>query len=344
MKSSQPPPRYPYRPIRQPITLAKVLGVPLPALEQIAATSDSRYRLAKAIVKPDGSIRQPFDALEPLKDIQRRIKQRILAAVVFPDYLTGSLKGKDARKNAELHERTGTVLCEDVEGFFPNTNALLIDAIWRGFFGFSSEVASLLTQLTTKDGSLPQGAITSSHLANLAFWRTEHSLYLSMSAEGLNYSRYVDDITISSSTPLSNDEITRCIARVYGMMLACGYKAKRKKQEIQRSHLPMRVTKLNVNRRAAIPAADRHAIRAAVYQLEELASTGDMSGVSISINSVAGRVNRLGQMHAAEAMLLKERITTLRAVLSLQASASLEHQSAADPFEDAILPAAGPAS
>ena len=316
MRSSQLPPSYPHRPIRQLQNLARVLAVPLPILQSIAATASARYRLAKPIEKPDGSIRQPVDALEPLKNIQRRIKQRILARVIFPDYLTGSLKGKDAKRNAELHKRPRIVLCEDIQGFFPSTTAPLVAAVWRGFFGFSQEVSELLTALTTKDGALPQGATTSSHLANLVFWRREHSLYESLLAEGRSYSRYVDDVSISSVTPMTKEEITRCIARVYGMMFSCGYKPKRQKQEIQRAHMPMRVTKLNVNRRVTLDSRERQAIRAAVYQLEQLALSGDLAGVSQVLNSVAGRVNRMGQMHPAEALGLKERLKTLRKALT----------------------------
>lgn len=42
--------------------------------------------------------------------------------------------------------------------------------------GFSDDVAEILTMLTTKDGGLPQGAVTSSFLANLVFWDYEPSL------------------------------------------------------------------------------------------------------------------------------------------------------------------------
>jgi hypothetical protein len=316
MRSSQLPPKYPHRPIQQLQSLARVLGIPLPVLQSVASTASARYRLAKPIEKPDGSIRQPVDALQPLKNIQRRIKERILDSVVFPDYLTGSLKGKDSKRNAELHERPSMVLCEDIQGFFPNTTSSLVGTVWRGFFGFSPEVSELLTALTTKDGGLPEGATTSSHLANLVFWRKEHALYESLRAERRSYSRYVDDVAISSATSMTKEEVTRCIARVYGMMLGCGYKAKRKKQEIQRAHMPMRVTKLNVNRRVTLASRERQAIRTAVYQLEQRASSGDLAGASQSLNSVAGRVNRMGQMHPAEALGLKERLKALRKALT----------------------------
>lgn len=315
MKTLQGPPRYPHRPIQQLASLSRTLDVPLSVLQSVAETADMRYRLAKPIEKSDGSIRQPFDAIEPLKSIQKRIKQRILSKVVFPDYLNGSLKGQNPRKNATLHAGSAITICEDVEGFFQNTSRDLIYAVWAEFFRFSPEVANLLTALTSKEGALPQGAATSSHLANLVFWRREHFLYEQFKVAGIDYSRYVDDVSVSSKRMLEKSELTRCIAKIYGMMSSCGYKAKRRKQEIQRSNQAMTVTKLLVNRHAAIPTKERQAIRAYIYQLERRLKAGDVDGIVAALNSATGRVGRLRQMHQAEGQGLKNRITAMRKAL-----------------------------
>ncbi|WP_440985136.1 reverse transcriptase family protein [Xanthomonas sontii] len=315
MKRPQKPPRYPYKPIWSLGKLSLVLGVPQQVLEDVAKVASSNYRLAKAVVKPDGSIRQPFDALEPLKGIQKRIKERLLDKVIFPDYLTGSLKGRDSRTNAALHSGSALVLCEDISNFFPSTTAALVERIWSEFFGFSPDVARLLTLLTTKDAALPQGACTSSHLANLAFWQEEHALYERLQLKGIRYSRYVDDVAASSKRLLSKKDLSRCIADIYAMMGRAGYKPKRKKQEIQRGNRAMRVTKLVTNRHPAIPAAERKAIRAAVYQLEQRLKIGNIEGLQKALNSASGRVSRLCQMHPAEGLLLKLRISEVRASL-----------------------------
>jgi hypothetical protein len=281
----------------------------------VAKVANDRYRLAKSVIKPDGSIRQPFDALEPLKGIQKRIKERILDKVAFPAYLTGSLKGRDARANAKLHVGSTLVLCEDISSFFPSTTEALVEDIWSGFFGFSYEVARLLTELTTKEGSLPQGACTSSHLANLAFWKCEHALYEHLLLQGITYSRYVDDIAVSSKTPLPKEDLSRCIARIYTMMGRNGYKPKRKKQEIQRGNGQMRVTKLVTNRRPAIPSKERQAIRACVHQLEQRLKVGELDGLGKEVNRASGRVSRLRQLHPVEGLALKIRIAALRTEL-----------------------------
>ncbi len=314
---TQQAPNYPHRPIVRLEALALVLGLPLALLTKVSLDASSRYRLAKPIVKSDGSIRQPLDARWPLKEIQRRIKARILDKVVFPNYLTGSLKGRDARANAQIHAGAAIVLSEDIANFFPSTTDALVLSVWRDFFGFGPDVAELLTRLTTKDAALPQGACTSSHLANLAFWKEEHGLYENLKAKGISYSRYVDDVSVSCRRALSKDELSACIKSVYGMMGRAGYRPKRSKQEIQRSAGAMYATKLLANRKPALPVRERRAIRASLYQLEEQLRLRQMDGFQSALDRVAGRVNRLCQMHPTEGAQLKAKIRAIRDDLAL---------------------------
>lgn len=309
-------PTYDLKPIRDISALSLSLGMPEELLVIVAAQADTLYRKAKPIEKPDGSIRQPFDALPPLKSIQRRIKDRILKRVVFPGYLTGSLAGRDYRTNAAMHTGAKIVICEDVEGFFPATKRERVLDIWRNFFCFSEEVANLLTNLTTKEGELPQGAITSSYLANLAFWNQEPRLHAKLAKMKIVYSRYVDDIAVSSKQFLSKEEQTTLIAQVYGMLKRQGYRAKRRKHEMFTSGQKMLTTKLVVNRKPALQPKERQNIRAAVHALEQRVASGERSlEIKTEINRVTSRVGRLGTLHPTEAKQLKLRLHSVRQTL-----------------------------
>lgn len=306
-------PIYDLKPVCDIGSLSLSLGVPQDQLINVADQADSLYRKANAIIKPDGSIRQPFDALPPLKPIQRRIKDRILKRVEFPEYLTGSLSGRDYRTNAKLHSGAKIVICEDIEGFFPSTNRERVFDIWKNFFRFSDDVANLLTALTTKAGELPQGAITSSYLANLAFWKQEPRLQAKLSEKNIVYSRYVDDISVSSKIHLTREEQTKLIAQVYGMLQKHGFRAKRRKHEIFTSGKRMLTTKLMVNIKPALPPKERQNIRAAVYALEKRCLLGeDVAKIIKEIRSVTSRVGRLGTLHPTEANKLKQRLGEIR--------------------------------
>ncbi len=309
-------PKYDLKPISDIASLSLALGVPQATLINVAAHADSLYRKAKTIEKPDGSIRQPYDALLPLKQIQRRIKDRIIKRVEFPEYLTGSLSGRDYRSNAALHSGAKIVICEDIEGFFPSTSREIVLDIWLNFFRFSGEVANLLTNLTTKAGELPQGAITSSYLANLAFWQLEPRLQANLAGKNIVYSRYVDDISVSSKRHLTKEEQTKLIAQIYGMLQRLGFKAKRRKHEIFTSGSRMLTTKLMVNIKPALPSKERQNIRAAVYALEKRCLLGEESAdIRKELRSVTSRVGRLGTLHPVEANKLKLRLGRIRQVL-----------------------------
>lgn len=294
--------------------LSKALQIPVEELLDVAALADELYRLAKPIEKPDGSVRQPLDALPRLKRIHQALRDRVLRHVTYPDYITGSTKGKDARANAQIHAGAKVAICEDIKAFFPSMGRPLVFDIWRYFFGFSHEVADLLTTLCLKDGALPQGAIPSSYLANLAFWRSEPQLHATFGAEGIAYSRYVDDITVSSKTTLTRTEMTDCIRKVYGMMHSRGFKPKRAKHEVFSSGGRMIATKLVINAKPSLPAEVRAGVRAAVRELERAVSDGWSAELEKAFNRATGRAGRVKSMHPVEGQALLTRIRKARDV------------------------------
>lgn len=306
LSTSSNRPFYNGSPIRQLPSLAAALGHTLYRIEYVAPRANSLYRLAHAEPKSDGSIRQTYDAKPLLKDIHRQIKTEILDRVSFPLYLTGSLKGRDYKSNAKLHEGAAIVIAEDIGNFFPSTTSDKIFDIWRHFFRFSEPVARLLTELTTKDGALPQGAITSPQLANLIFWRDEPLLQAKLAAEGITYSRFVDDITVSSVVKIPPEKKTELIGAVYGLMRRNGLKPKRVKHELKTRRERMAVTKLTVNDRAGLPKEERSRIRAAVHQLE--LKTAQQSPEAGELASVLGKVHHMARFHPGEAKLLKARL------------------------------------
>ena len=307
-------PRYPRKPIRTLAALAAALSIAEEELVAVAEIASAQYRPARPTKKSDGTVRQPFDARPRLKRIQRKVKERLLCVVEFPEFLTGSIRGRSVKKNALLHQGAAIVVAEDIAGFFPSTTAEAVYNIWKKCLGFSDDVARLLTALTTKDGFLPEGAATSSYLANLVFWDCEGLLHSRLAQDGVAYSRYVDDVTLSSQRPLGNTQLKRFIGLVYGMFRSRGYDAKRCKHEISRGNGPMLATKLVVNRRPAMSSGERGAIRAAVFQLEVQALNAPPLPLDFraNLNSVAGRVVRLAQFHATEGERLKLRVGKLR--------------------------------
>ena len=308
-------PVYSHEPISSLSALSRALRINEAELLQLAAHASALYRAVKPKV---GSDRKTFDARGNLKAAHRSLQRAVLMRVVYPDYLHGSIKGRDYVTNARLHTGKQILICEDVKKFFPSVNEASVYDIWSGFFRFAPPVARLLTQLTLKDGALPQGGIPSSYLANLVLWRHEPALHAKFEAMGITYSRYVDDIALSASRHLSKAEQKQAIGDVYGMLRRQGLTAGRGKHEIYTATKPMVATKLIVNRKPAQTKARRSAIRSAVFQLERAVAGNDGQQLTTMADKASQRVGQLGRFHPVEAAKLRTRVASVRELLGRQ--------------------------
>ena len=282
--------------------MAKALRVPLQQLKWAERNAEKLYRPGPSKEKSDGTIRETFDACAPLKTIQEQINKKILQVVHYPPYLQGGIKDRNAPRgyvrNASLHSDTKILVNEDISNFFPSIKAAQINRAWRELFKFSPIVADCLTALTTYRGRLPQGAKTSSYLANLVFWDIEPEIVEEITNAGLIYSRYIDDITISSKTIVSSSVKQLAIGLIRKMCTRNGYKLKKSKHRIETSGHVMHVNNLVVNKQAALPRKEKARVRAAIHELELLSEFDYTTDYyARKYNSVSGRVSILTRLH-----------------------------------------------
>ena len=134
-----------------------------------------------------------------LKYIQKHINSYLVEHISMPEYAYGGIKRKDNIRNARYHKGQKYVFQTDLKDFFPYiTHKKVYETLVR--IGFSHDVSSLLTKLTTYHGHLPQGAPTSTTIANLVFIPTGLELQAIAKREGLRFTTFVDDVTISSQS------------------------------------------------------------------------------------------------------------------------------------------------
>lgn len=308
---------YPHNPIVDPERLALLLNTPLPRLQAIAETASESYRPVPQ-EKKDGSLRMTYDAYPDLKRVQHRIVQKILRKVRFPRYLHGSIKDtefpRDHVSNAALHTGAAILILDDIADFYPSLGRNLVFTVWLRFFGFSPDVSELLTKLTTRTGTIPQGAKTSSYLANLAFWDREAQLVEDLKEMGLTYSRYVDDVTYSSRHQIPNSTIGEARSKVYKMLASKGCSPKRCKSHVCRKGQKLEVTGLvTAGTSPAIGKAERKRIRSAVHNLEKSVSREGMTPENRKAwDSAKGRVGRLVRLKHSEARKLSKRLDAIR--------------------------------
>lgn len=321
-------PFYPHSPIHSVKALARALGEPVERLLALAQRSSRLYRYVPQTKKDGITPRHTYDAHEPLKTIQRKIVDRILCKVTYPEYLHGGIKDakypRSIYSNARVHSGAKTVILQDIADFFPSITTEHIHRIFVGLFNFSAAVATLLANLVTRDGQVPQGASTSSYLANLVFWDIEPTLVTRFKAQGLEYSRFADDITVSSKARISPAATTQIIASVTWMLGQKGCQQKRSKLHIRKRGQALitgenaeavTVTGLVVDKPIpALPKKARLAIRAAVKQLEDRVE-GYPGHLSIEdekeVRRVMGRIGRLIACGHPEGQRLKTRVRAL---------------------------------
>lgn len=136
-----------------------------------------------------------------LKALQKRINQRILKPLAFPAYLCGGVPGKTVLDNVLLHFRARVIVAIDIKNFFPSIGNCLVYRVWRDVLDCSPKIAGLLTKLTTFERHLPQGAPTSTLLANLVLFSVDAPIRDVCRLRGVTYSTWVDDLAFSGSEP-----------------------------------------------------------------------------------------------------------------------------------------------
>lgn len=306
-------PCYSYGPIETTDQFAMALGLSTDKVLKTAQQADHLYRLADEIKKKDGTVRKVYDARSPLKLIQDRIKNRILYQVAFPQYLQGGLKGRSHEKNAGLHAGRHTIIAEDIKGFFPSVSTKVIHDIWQNFFRFSPEVAKCLTALTSKAGQLPQGSKTSAHLANLVFWKKEWKLVETLKKKGFDYSRYIDDVSISSLAQPDSKTIRTARLQLYELLRSQGLAPKYSKRTLHMQNRPMIVTGMVSNVRVNIQKDRKAKIRAIVHRCETLLKQGQNGEEYRKLyRNAQSRVGQLKIYDATEYAALVKRLTLIK--------------------------------
>ena len=163
--------------------------------------SDRRKRYREfTIPKKSGGERRILAPRPGLKLLQTKING-VLQEVYRPRMATfGFVRSRNIRMNAEQHVGNRWVFNVDLRDFFPSINFGRV----RGLFisqpyELPPSVATVIAQVCCHDNQLPQGAPTSPVLSNMICRRMDNEL-LSLSRKHSSvYTRYADDITLSSN-------------------------------------------------------------------------------------------------------------------------------------------------
>jgi len=175
----------------------------------------------------DGTVkkRQISPPHDRLHQLQTEIKEKILAAVSLPENIHGGVKKKSSITNSLPHKGKKYHFTTDLQDFFPRiNNSQVYSALLKS--NLSPHFAYWITKLTTWKYKIPQGAPTSSHIANIVFLETDYRLIKLCAENNITYTRYVDDLTFSS--PVNFKHLLNQILKI---ILDGGFKISYRKTE-----------------------------------------------------------------------------------------------------------------
>lgn len=164
-----------------------------------------------------------------IKAIQGWILHEVLYKVKSSEYSKGFDQGNSIVENAEVHIGNNCILNLDIKDFFDSINENDVYKLFRKI-GYNNEISFLFSKICTLENRLPQGAPTSSKIANLICWNLDLRIGGFISKRGFNFSRYADDISISGLVPRS---IKSIIPKIYGIIKDEGFNINYKKTRVQ---------------------------------------------------------------------------------------------------------------
>ena len=170
----------------------------------ISEDIDSMYYTFQ-IPKRSGGMREICAPNDDLKQVQNEILKILTKDMKFLPHNAahGFTKKRNCKTALQVHQAHGSrwFLKLDIKDFFPNTTTEVLKDAMNKVYPFCTmkpEVQDTLIEICTREGATPQGAPTSPMLTNMVMVPKDVAITKYCKEHGLVYTRYADDILISS--------------------------------------------------------------------------------------------------------------------------------------------------
>lgn len=231
------------------------------------------------IPKSSGGTRVIHEPCPALKNVQKAILSTFFVDLEAPEHIGAYVPGRGLMHTIERHVGHAVLLSTDIRDFYGNTRRSWIRN-WLRTFGYNEWVVKALSNLVVipqkaSDGNiysvLPQGAPTSGLVANFVAGHIVDKPvleYLESVDHPFTYTRYSDNIEVSSKRDLSFEDMDEVRDNVLGIINGTGYRTRPDKTYITRRNSPdyaMRVLGMTVNEKPNIPRQKYRHLRAIVH-------------------------------------------------------------------------------
>jgi len=229
-----------------------------------------------------------------LKGLQKKVQRNLLRPIPLPDYLCGGVKGRTLLDNVTMHLGARVLVTMDIRNFFPSVTSKHVYFVWRRMLNCSPLIADILTKLTTFERHLPQGASTSTTLANLVLCASDAPIRAACEKWNVRYSTWVDDLAFSGA---SAREIINTAITALG---SAGFAVSHKKTKIMGAGSRKVLNKVLMGRFPTILPERLSQLRSGIHKLRSRQVPNDqlvpyIRSLKGSLNQVASIAPRRGK-------------------------------------------------
>ncbi|WP_050526252.1 retron St85 family RNA-directed DNA polymerase [Pseudorhodobacter aquimaris] len=197
--------------------LSRTAKIPEAKLVSLAESASRRYKVY-TIPKRTGGERVIEHPSRELKAIQRWIVRALISRFPLHESATAYRKGTGIRENAERHRKTKFTNRYDFASFFPSfSQARVVQYIGEQAkavgIDLSERDLEFIGNIVCRNGRLTIGAPSSPAITNAMMFEFDRRMHEDCHAKGLVYTRYADDLFVSSFEPGQLDGIEKVIVK-----------------------------------------------------------------------------------------------------------------------------------
>ena len=199
--------------------VAGLVGITPSSCHRIANSAGKRYKVFFIPKRRMGQLRQVAQPSKEVKAVQRAIVEKLRPLLPVHDSATAYKCGSSILLNADRHKQARFITKLDFASFFPSVNAQTVAQMLRARLPeiIDSDITFILSAcLWRGDGphALCIGAPSSPLLSNAVMFDFDSKVSEFCADLGVIYTRYSDDITLSSREPNVLGEIEGQVRRV----------------------------------------------------------------------------------------------------------------------------------
>lgn len=185
--------------------LSKTSSIPESKLLSLSLTANRRYKVY-TIPKRTGGDRLIEHPSQEIKALQRWIVRALFAQFPVHEAATAYRKGSGIRENAERHRHTKFTNRYDFSTFFPSFSQELVlhyvsEQSKNLGIGLTQRDLDFVGNIVCRHRRLTIGAPSSPAITNAMMFEFDRRMHEACQSRGLVFTRYADDIFVSSFEP-----------------------------------------------------------------------------------------------------------------------------------------------